>query len=449
MRVNTDRKNRAARHGIYRAGGSKQLKYTLSLLPLPPPLPLPYPLPMNAPNHSPTVPGFASVAYEDAVRHARELVPALRSRAAQAEAARVMLPETALDLHAIGALRALQPKRWGGMEFDFISYVDIPTELARGCASTSWNVVNLMIHNWMLAMYDERAQADVWDKDPTALIAAGIAFPQGRARKVDGGFVISGKWNFSSSVNISDWCMLAGTVRDGDKVVDHRMCLLDKSQYEVVDDWHTLGMRSTGSMTVIANDVFVPEYRALCMYDIRGGDTFPGAKGNPNPLYRISLTAMGGHGIASTALGNAMAALEHTLALVKERSTNYTGLKMRDQQIVQHRVSTAAVKLDAARLMLRADAMAAQAAANRHEIPSTQEKLRCKRNAAYAAGLCTEAVDILHKVTGATGIYESYPLERIFRDAHALSAHISLNYDAQAPSWGLVALGGDVVNPTL
>ena len=122
---------------------------------------------------------------------------------------------------------------------------------------------------------------------------------------------------------------------------------------------------------------------------------------------------------------------------------------MRDQQIVQHRVSTAAVKIESAKLMLRTDALAAQEEANNHVVPDLQQKLRYKRNAAYAATLCMEAVDALHAVTGATGIYQSYPLERIFRDAHALGAHISLNFDAQAPAWGLVALGGDVVNPTL
>ncbi|MEQ1774032.1 MAG: acyl-CoA dehydrogenase family protein [Burkholderiales bacterium] len=398
---------------------------------------------------TPMTPDFAGVSCDDAVRQAGELVPVLRSRAAQAEAARVMLPETVSDLHRIGALRILQPKRWGGMECDFIAYIDVPMELARGCASTSWNVVNLSIHHWMLAMYDERAQDEVWGNDPEALIAAGIAYPQGRGQKTDGGFVISGKWNFSSGVNIAEWCMLAVTVRGGDKVIDHRMCLLDKSQYDVVDDWHTLGMRSTGSMTVIAKEVFVPEYRALCAYDICGGDRFPGARGNPNPLYRVSLNALGGHGIAATAAGNAMAALEHTLALVKERSTNYTGLKMRDQQIVQHRVAMAGAKIDSARLMLRADAIEAQAQASKNVIPDMQQKLRYKRNAAYAATLCMGAVDALHAVTGATGIYESYPLERIFRDAHALGAHISLNFDAQAPAWGLAALGGEVENPTL
>ena len=406
---------------------------------------------MNAPDN--TTRNFAGVTHDEVLNQVRELVPALRARAAQAEAARVMLPETVADLNRIGALRILQPRRWGGMELDFIAYIDVPMELARGCASTSWNTVNLSIHEWMLAMYDERAQADVWGANPEALIAAGIAYPQGRARKADGGFVISGQWNFSSGVNIAEWCMLAVMVRsnesEGEKVIDHRMCLLDKSQYEVVDDWHTLGMRSTGSMTVIVKEVFVPEYRALCAYDIRGGEGFPGARGNPNPLYRVSLNALGGHGIAATAVGNAMAALEHTLALVKERSTNYTGLRMRDQQIVQHRVSMAAAKIESARLMLRTDALEVQALANKNIIPDTQEKLRYKRNAAYVATLCTEAVDALHMVTGATGIYQSYPLERIFRDAHALGAHISLNFDAQAPSWGLVALGGVMQNPTL
>jgi 3-hydroxy-9,10-secoandrosta-1,3,5(10)-triene-9,17-dione monooxygenase len=397
--------------------------------------------------------GFAGVSYDEAVQSAQNLVHVLRSRAAQAEAARVMLPDTVNDLQRTGLLRALQPKRWGGMELEFVAYVDIPMALARGCASTGWNTTNLMIHNWMHAMYDERAQAEVWHKDPAALIAAGIAFAQGRARKANGGFVISGRWNFSSCVNVAGWCQLAVTVRgnesEGEKIIDHRMCLLDKSQYEVIDDWHTLGMRSTGSMTVVVKEVFVPDYRTVSMYDVRGGDTFPGARGNPNPLYRISLTALGGHGIAATAVGNAMAALEHTLALVKERSANYTGLKMRDQQIVQHRVSTAGVKIDTARLILRSDAIEAQSVANRNQMPDTLQKLRYKRNAAYAAALCLEAVDALHAVTGATGIYESHPLERIFRDAHALGAHISLNFDAQAPAWGLAALGGEVVNPTL
>ena len=144
-----------------------------------------------------------------------------------------------------------------------------------------------------------------------------------------------------------------------------------------------------------------------------------------------------------------MAALEFTRDMVKQRSTNYTGSRMRDFQVVQLRVGAAAAKIDAARLILRSDCFEAMDIARCGNIPDMETKLRYKRNAAYVAQLATEAVDALHTITGATGIYDTYPLERIFRDAHALAAHISLNFDAQAASWGLVALGGEVSIPTL
>ena len=394
-------------------------------------------------------PSFAGVTYDEAVRRARELVPRLRERAASAEATRIMPPETLGDLHASGLLRTLQPKRWGGMEFDFVAYVDFPLELARGCASTAWNLANLQVHHWMLAMYDERAQEEVWGRDPEAMIASGIAYPQGQGRRVDGGFVIGGRWNFSSCVNVSDWNMLAVTVRDGERVVDHRMCLLHKSQYEVVDDWQVLGMRATGSMTVVAKDVFVPEYKALCMYEARGGDRFPGARTNPHPVYRVPLSALGGHGIGACAVGNAQAALDHMIASVRERSTNYTGMKMRDFQTVQLRIGAAGAKIDTARLILRDDCLEAQEIANRNVIAEPEVKLRFKRNLALAVSLATEAMDSLHAMAGANGIYQTFPLERLFRDAHSLAAHISFSFDTQASAWGLVALGGEVVNPTL
>jgi 3-hydroxy-9,10-secoandrosta-1,3,5(10)-triene-9,17-dione monooxygenase len=396
-----------------------------------------------------SAPGFAGVAYDDALRRARELVPALRERAARAEAARVILPETLRDLHASGLLRILQPKRRGGMEFDYVAYVDFPAEIARGCASTAWNLANFAVHHWMLALYDERAQEEVWGPDPDALIASGIAFPQGRGAKVDGGFVVSGRWNFSSGVNLADWNMLAATVREGERVVDYRMCLLHKSQYQVIDDWQVLGMRSTGSMTVTAKDVFVPEHRALCMLDARGGDGFPGARVNPNPLYRVPLSALGGYGIGAVAVGNAQAALELTCATVKERSTSYTAMKMRDFQAVQLRVGAAGSKIDAARLVLRNECLEAQEIARGNCIADAQTKLRSKRNLAYAVSLCTEAVDLLHAMAGANGIYDNYPIQRIFRDAHALAGHFSFSFDAQASAWGLAALGGETDNPTL
>ncbi len=402
---------------------------------------------MNAPRDPRR--SFAGVGYGEALARARELVPLLREQAGRADEARIMPAETADALHGSGLLRTMQPGRWGGMEFDFTAYVDFPAELSRGCASTGWNAANLIIHHWMLAMFDERAQQEVWGVNPDALIASGIAFPQGRARKADGGLVISGRWNFSSCANVADWNLLAVTVREGERVTDYRMCLLHKSEYQVVDDWQVLGMRATGSMTVVANEVFVPEYRALGMLEARGGDRFPGARSNPNPVYRVPLSALGGHGIGAVAAGNAQTALELTCDMVKERSTSYTAARMRDFQAVQLRVGAAGARIDAANRILRNDCLEAQEIANRNRIAEPREKLRFKRNLAYAVTLCTEAVDLLHGMAGANGIYDNYPIQRIFRDAHSLAGHISFSFDAQASAWGLVEMGGEFVSPTL
>ena len=396
-----------------------------------------------------TTAGFTGVTFDEAVRRARALAPALRERADRAESERQMEKDTLADLHRAGLFRFHQPRRWGGMELPFVAIFDVPFEIARGCASTAWNVANLGIHHWMLALYDERAQAEVWGPDPDALIASGIAYPQGNGRRVDGGFVVSGFWNFSSGVDPATWNMLAVTVRDGDRVVDHRMCLVPRGEYEIVDDWHVVGMRSTGSKSVRAKDVFVPEHRALCMYLARGGTEFPGAGTNRNPLYRIPLSALGSHCLAAAGVGNAQAAVDLTIEAIKERSTNYTGLRMRDFQAVQLRVARAGAQVDAARLSIRTDCLDAERIAQEGRAPTLEEKLRFKRNVAWAMEQCTEAIDSLHALAGANGIYDRYPIQRLFRDQHALSAHIGFSWDAQAGPWALVAMGGEFTSPTM
>ena len=393
--------------------------------------------------------GFADVGVDEAMRRAHGLVPKLRELAGASEQARQLTPDILALLHETGLLRFLQPKRWGGMELDYVSVFDISEIIGRGDSSTAWNVGNLSIHHWMLALYDPKAQEEVWGDDPDAIIASGIAYPQGRGRRVDGGYVLSGHWNFSSGVDPASWNMLACIVRDGDKAVDHRMCLLPRKDYQIIDDWQTLGMRGTGSKSVKCEEVFVPGHRALCMYNARGGSDFPGAGVNPNPLYRIPLGGLGTHCLAGAVVGNAQAALDLTVESVKERSTSYTTVRMRDFQTVQMRVGVAASKIDMARVSLHNDCLEGQRFAAADVMPPMEDKLRWRRNCAIAARLAVEAVDTLHEMAGANGIYTRYPLERLFRDAHSASAHIGFNWDAGMSTWGLAALGGEVVNPTM
>lgn len=393
--------------------------------------------------------GFADVDYTEAMRRAHGLVAPLRALAGAAEEARRLTPEILALLNDSGLLRFLQPRRWGGMELDYVSVFDLSEVIGRGDASIAWNVGNLAVHHWMLALYEPQAQEEIWGDDPDAIIASGIAYPQGKARKVDGGLVLSGYWNFSSGVDPSSWNMLACIVRDGDKVVDHRMCLVPRAEFEVVDDWQTLGMRATGSKSVRVSELFVPDYRALSMYTARGRADFPGAKVNPNPLYQVPLGGIGTHCLGGSLVGNAQAAVDLTIEAVKERSTSYTTVRMRDFQTVQLRVGVAAAKVDMARVSMHNDCLEAQKFAAEGVMPPIGDKLRWRRNCALACRLAVEAVDTLHEMAGGNGIYTKYPLERLFRDAHTGSAHIGFNWDAGMATWGLTALGGEFDSPTM
>lgn len=394
-------------------------------------------------------PSFANVSFEETVKRASDLVPVLRERASRAEEARIILPETLTQLHETGVLRALQPKRWGGMELPFEACFDVASELGRGCASTSWAGVNLLIHHWMLGLWPEAAQADVWGDDPQALIASGVNTAAGKAVAVEGGYRVSGTWNFSSGVNVATWNMLGMTVVEGADEGEQYLIVIPKSDYVIVDDWQVLGMRSTGSMTVKVDDVFVPKHRALNVLDLRGGSTAPGTRTNPSALYRVAMSGFSGHIIASTLVGNARAALEMTIETIKQKSSGYTGAKLRDVQAVQLRVSAAGARIDTAQMLVRGDMAEAQQFSDRNEVPDLERKLRAKRNVSYAVSLCTEAVDLLVALGGAHGIYDSNPLQRVFRDNRAGATHIQFNQDMNYSTWGLAALGGEVKAPAL
>jgi 3-hydroxy-9,10-secoandrosta-1,3,5(10)-triene-9,17-dione monooxygenase len=401
---------------------------------------------MNAPH---VVRDFSDVGYDEALRRARDLIPFLREHAAAAEKATRLTPEILDALHRTGLVRFLQPKKWGGMELDFVAYFDIPEMLGRGDASTAWTVANLAAHHRALALWSPRAQEEIWGENSDALIASGIAYIQGRARKAPGGLELSGEWGYSSGVDASGWCMLACVVSEGDKPVDWSMCMVPCADYEIVDDWQTLGMRATGSRTVRCKDVFVPEHRVISMHVALPGHEFPGVKVNANPMFRIPAPAVGGYCIAGALIGNAQAALEATIESVKARSTSYTAAKMRDLQTVQLRIGMAGARIDAARTWLRHNCLEVDAVYRAGGVIDVETKLRYKRDCALGMKLANEAVDSLYEMAGAQAIYDNSPMQRIFRDAHAAAGHFNFSTDAQLAPWGLVALGGEVKSPTL
>src|SRR5215207_1971698 len=282
--------------------------------------------------HPVEVMSFAAVTYDEAMRRSRDIVPVLAERAQKCEAARGLLPENEKLLHETGLFRYHQPKRFGGMELPFIAVVDIVAELARGCPSTAWNVGNLGCHHWILAYYEPETQHEIWDANPDVLIASSIALAAGRGRRAEGGFVVSGKWPFSSGVDNSDWNMLAVTIFEHQAPVDWRLCLVPKTDYKIIDTWYAMGMVGTGSQDIEVKEVFVPERRALALPKCRGGLEHPGAALNAGPLYRIPLVAAAGHPLSPTVLGAAEGAFGHVISSFAKRVGTYTGAKVSEFQ---------------------------------------------------------------------------------------------------------------------
>jgi 3-hydroxy-9,10-secoandrosta-1,3,5(10)-triene-9,17-dione monooxygenase len=379
---------------------------------------------------------FSAVGYDEAMRRAREIVPILRERAQRSEDARMLLRENEQLLHESGLFRFHQPKAFGGMELPFVAVVDIPAELARGCPSTAWSVGNVACHHWILGYYEPETQREVWDANPDALIASSIALAAGRGRKVAGGLIVNGHWPFSSAVDNCEWNMLAVSVHadDGKTPVDWRLCLVPKSDYEIIDTWYAMGMAATGSKDVAVTELFVPERRALALQRCRGGREHPGAALNPGPLYGIPIVAASSHPLAPAALGAAEGAYELFLEAMAKRAGTYTGAR---------------VLIDSARAFLRQSAIDLQEAAERNETPDLQTKLRFRAHSAFAVNQSREAVETLWSCYGAQGLYTRDPLQRHLRDVLAINQHFSFNFDIAGAAYGMHALGGGYANPTM
>src|SRR5438445_1501466 len=394
---------------------------------------------------------FSGIGYDEAMRRAREIVPILRERAQAAEDARMLIRENEQLLHETGLFRFHQPKAFGGMQLEFVALVDIAAELARGCPSTAWNVGNLACHHWILGYYEPETQHEVWDANPNALIASSIALAAGRGRKAPGGFIVNGRWPFSSAVDNSDWNMLAVTVYEdeGGALVDWRLCLVPKSDYEIIDTWYAMGMAATGSKDVAVSELFVPERRALPLLRCRGGREHPGAALNAGALFAIPLVAASSHPLAPAAWGAAEGALELFLATMAQRSGTYTGARVADFQAVQIKVARARCLIDSARDLLRQSAIAFQAAAQRDEAPDLETKLRFRAHSAFAVNQSREAVETLWSCYGAQGLYVGDPLQRYLRDVLAISQQLSFNFDIAGAAYGLHALGGAYASPTM
>jgi 3-hydroxy-9,10-secoandrosta-1,3,5(10)-triene-9,17-dione monooxygenase len=389
------------------------------------------------------------LTHDEALSRARAMVPRLKERAPLADSLRRCPDESVRELSESGLMRLLQPRRVGGSELPWVALIDIGSELARGCGSTAWNWANYAVHHWMLAFWPVACQDEVWGADRDVLIASSMVFPAGKARRVSGGYRLSGRWPFSSGVDPSAWNMLGGIVRGEADTGEYRMFLLPREDYTVIDNWHVMGLRGTGSKDVEATDVFVPEDRTVAVEATKGGGNHPGATANPAPLFRIPIFATFPYMLTGIALGIAQGAYESVIDGLRGRLARYSGKSLADMTAVQIKIAEAGACIDTARRVMRDHCQTAQTLAERGEVPDLLLKATWRRDGAFTAELCERAVDVLFKLGGGGALFDDHPLQRAFRDEHAATAHISMIWEPQATTFGRVALGLPCDNPTL
>jgi 3-hydroxy-9,10-secoandrosta-1,3,5(10)-triene-9,17-dione monooxygenase len=382
----------------------------------------------------------AAPDYGGVLERAEKLVPTLAKRAREAEELRRIPDETIADLRASGLFRVLQPKRVGGAELPYDALVRITAILARGCGSTAWVYANLANHDFMLAMWPEQAQNEVWSDSSDQLIGSALMFPPGRATKVEGGYRLSGRWKFSSGIDACTWTMLGGIASADGELPDYRVFLVPQGEYDTIDTWHAAGLKGTGSKDVVVSDIFVPQHRTLAVADMKGCGA-PGAQINTAPLYRLPVFDMFPYVVAATALGLAQGAVDVFVEETRHRVTSYTTTLMSDHATTQLRLGEAASAVEAAELLLIANCEAAMEAAEASRVPTIAEKIRLRRDGAYAARLCTRAVDLLFEAGGGEFLYEDKPMQRMFRDVHAAQSHYALAWDVAAAAAGKFMLG--------
>ncbi|MEV3921617.1 acyl-CoA dehydrogenase family protein [Actinomadura coerulea] len=373
------------------------------------------------------------------VRRVRDLAPTLTERARAAEEARRLPDETIADLAATGLFGMLVPQRFGGAERGFEEMAAACREAGAGCASTGWLSVIYTLHNWMVGLFPERAQAEVWADRPYALIPCVLA-PSGTAAPADGGHRVTGRWSWGSGVMHAGHVMVMALVTAGE-AIEPRLFLLPREEVTVHDVWHTSGMRGTGSNDIEVADVFVPAHRSVPLADLAEGRS-PGSLVNPAPLYRTPLVPVFALTGAAPVLGAAEGVLARFTERTRGRVAAYSGERQRETAGAQVRLASATADLAAARLLLE-DALRGVVRAVAEGNCDLRRRARARMVAAHVAGTAGRVVNDLCSAAGASAQFTDSPFQRAQRDVNTISGHVVFEPDAAYALYGRIELGLD------
>jgi alkylation response protein AidB-like acyl-CoA dehydrogenase len=371
------------------------------------------------------------------VERAAALVPMLKEAAPAAEQARRVSDATFDALAKAGVFRMTAPARYGGDEADFQTQCDVLAEIARGCASTSWVATIFSAMSWMAGVYPDQAQEEIFgDRDPRI---SGVFSPTGKGTPVDGGYRVSGRWGFNTGGHGGRWTVINVMVPQANGA-EMPMCMIARAtDLRRLDDWHATGMAATGSDTIVADDIFVPAYRAQPLpllteakYAARHNAASPYFS---HPLATVLTVNAGG-----TPLGIARGAIEAFRARLPGRGITYTYYTNQSEAAVTH------LQLGEAMLTYAScDAHVRRATALVDAEPgrplTVEQRVQARAHIAYATGLARDVVDTLFSASGASAIQTHVPIQRFQRDIQALANHSIMHPQTAMELYGRILCG--------
>jgi 3-hydroxy-9,10-secoandrosta-1,3,5(10)-triene-9,17-dione monooxygenase len=370
-----------------------------------------------------------------------EFVAALAQRADEAERLRRLPAATISDFRACGLATLLLPARFGGRQAQFSQLLDPVRRMAHGCASSAWTLGFYTLHNWMLSLFDIEAQEEVFASGP--VLAPAPLAPTGRGVVVDGGIRLTGRWSWATGIMDADWVIVGAIIEGGAGGIYPALVALPADETEVVDVWHTAGMRGTGSHDVIVTDVFVPLRRIVSVVDIYSG-TAPGSIAHDAATYRWPMVPALALTAAMPVLGAAEKVVELYRDRVRERVLAYSGVAQKDQPAAQIRLGDARVRLRAL------SALVADTAAGIERIVAAGDRVpRAVRADARAAAAHTvhesrAIIADLLEASGASAQFLSNPLQRAKRDVDIAAGHVVFDYDLSRELSGALSIGAGI-----
>lgn len=369
-----------------------------------------------------------------------EFVARLAERAEEAERLRRLPAATVSDFRQTELFRLLLPARFGGLQASFPELLQPIRRMAHGCASSAWTLGFYALHNWMLSLFDPRAQEEVFASGP--VLAPAPLAPTGHGVPADGGVRVTGRWSWATGAMDADWMIVGALIERADGI-DPVLVVLPADRVEVVDTWHTAGMRATGSHDLVVDDVFVPEHRLVAVADIYGG-TAPGARAHGVPTYRWPMVPA----LALTASMPVLGAAERVTELFAERLGGrvlaYSGVAQKDQPAAQIRLGEARVRLSALRALIAATADEIEAIVVSGGRVSRSVRADARLAAARTVHECRAIIADLLEAAGASAHFLSSPLQRAKRDVDIAAGHVVFDYDTSRELAGALAIGAKI-----